>query len=102
MIIADAIATASSEHEVYFLLTAYLEAVRYGDRHGLLPDELTRLPVTGHADVEDRLHHLGTEPAPPAPSSERARTLIREARNVMGTAHERLMLLPLLPPRADD
>lgn len=93
MMIADAIAEATTEHEVYFLLTAYLESVRYGDQHGLLPDDLTRLPLAGPVDVENRLQHLWQDHACLPQASHRTYTLMREACNVMGRAYERLIHL---------
>lgn len=56
--ITDVIRDAESEHQIYFLLTAYLEAVRYSDKLNLLPDTVTRLPIASMADVKARFEHL--------------------------------------------
>jgi hypothetical protein len=94
MMISDVIAEAGTEHEIYFLLTAYLESVRFGDRFGLLPEHITRLPVSGPADVKKRLDDLRTECAQAMfQSNERTRRFITEALDVVGAARDRLTCL---------
>jgi hypothetical protein len=53
MIITDAIEKAPSEHAVYFLLTAYLEAIRVP-----FPESVCSFPIKGKEDVEARLSAL--------------------------------------------
>lgn len=61
MMIGDAIAKASSEYEIYFLLTSYIEAARYCSRLNKLPEHFLHLPMTGMADVRMRLDGLSLE-----------------------------------------
>ena len=94
MVITDVIAEAGSEHEIYFLLTAYLESVRYGDKFGLLPERITRLPLSGLADVKQRLDALRSEhDQPQIEPNARTRVFISEALDVVGTARDRLAFL---------
>ena len=94
MMISDVIAEAGTEHEIYFLLTAYLESVRFGDKLGLLPEHITRLPVSGPADVKQRFDDLRMECARAMfQSNERSRRFITEALDVVGTARDRLTCL---------
>lgn len=58
MMITDIIRKAETEHEVYFLLTAYLEAVRFGDQLGCLSEAMTQLPLAGIDDVRQRTAKL--------------------------------------------
>ena len=58
MTIQDVIREASNEHEVYFLLTAYVEAVRYGDLLSCLPSQARDLPLNGLDDVRGRIDGL--------------------------------------------
>ncbi len=45
MTINDVMRQATKEHEIYFLLTAYVESLRFGDELSLLPTNLTMLPL---------------------------------------------------------
>src|SRR3954463_16679058 len=54
----DVIRTAESDHEIYFLLTSYAEAVRYGRPVEPLPEPITRLPLRGPDDVRERFDQL--------------------------------------------
>ena len=58
MIIRDAIERAGNEHEIFFLLAAYVEAVRCGDQLNLLPWQMRDLPLAGTDDIKMRLHSL--------------------------------------------
>lgn len=94
MLITDVISEAGTEHEVYFLLTAYLESVRFGDRLGLLPERITRLPLSGLADVTQRFNALRTErDHAMMHSNDRTRVFLAEALHVVGTARDRLSRL---------
>lgn len=61
MMIGDAIDNASSEYEIYFLLTSYIESVQYCRRLNKLPGHFLHLPMTGMADVRMRLDGLSLE-----------------------------------------
>lgn len=58
MMILDAINGASSRHAVYFLVTAYIESLNHYHRGMGIPDPVVKLPVTGVADLEERLECL--------------------------------------------
>ena len=55
MMINDAIANATSEHAIYFLLTAYLDTLQLSRK---LPETLTVSPITGLQDMESRFEKL--------------------------------------------
>ena len=61
MMIGNVIRESRSEHEIFFLLTAYLEALGYGDVQGILPRELVELPLSGMGDVRRRIAVLTVE-----------------------------------------
>ena len=58
MMILDAINGAPSKHAVYFLVTAYIESLHHFHRGLGIPESVVRLPVTGVADLEERLERL--------------------------------------------
>jgi hypothetical protein len=59
---ADIIRNASTEHEVYFLLTSYIESVRFGDKLNCgVSGRITGLPLNGSADVKERFKLLMLE-----------------------------------------
>jgi hypothetical protein len=58
MMILDAINTATNEHAVYFLLTAYLESLQHFPRGLGLPKSVVKLPIAGIDDLEARLTSL--------------------------------------------
>jgi len=58
MMILDAINGAPSKHAVYFLVTAYIESLHHFHRGMGIPACVVRLPVTGVADLEERLESL--------------------------------------------
>lgn len=57
MMIVEAINTAPTEHAVYFLVTAYIESLRHFQSSGI-PESVISLPVSGPADLNDRLAAL--------------------------------------------
>jgi hypothetical protein len=90
MMISDVILEANNEHEIFFLLTAYVESLRYCDKLGT-PQGLTRLPLPGAGDVQskfigiravlnDEVEDCGT----------RTYAILREAVDVFGAAVDRL------------
>jgi len=103
MDITDVIRDADSEYVVFFLLTAYIEALRFGNS---LPARLTSLPVTGIDDVGTRYQGLVVELDSARKLHDEARVLIKQALHVFGTALHRLALLHAAagkaPPGMDD
>jgi hypothetical protein len=59
--IADVIREAKSEHEIYFLLTAYLEAIHFSDKSNLQPDLADILPITSMEQVRKRFEQSVVE-----------------------------------------
>lgn len=93
--ITDAIKTAQTEHVVYFLLTAYVEALGYYDPpRSSLPPYVNRLPIAGMRDVTERFRALReTLDSSVQQDSSGVRALIREAVDVFDTASQRLRIL---------
>lgn len=92
--ISDVIREATSEHEVYFLLTAYVEAVRYGDMLRYLPGPVRELPLNGFDDVRTRVDGLKEELVrSSSDSNERTRMLVRETSELFSEALNRLVWL---------
>jgi hypothetical protein len=58
MMLHDAIRKASTEHTVYFLVTAYLDTLQFSRK---LPEHLTVLPIADLADLESRFAILVAE-----------------------------------------
>jgi hypothetical protein len=94
MLITDAIRDAATEHEIYFLLTAYVEAVRYCDKLDTLPPAMKDLPVGGVNDVVARMEALRAGLGA-TPREERA--VLREALEIFGAALVRLGALASSP-----
>jgi hypothetical protein len=59
--ITDFIRRSATDHEIRFLLTSYLDAVRHGDDLNGLSQSITTLPVTDLADVNRRVASLLVE-----------------------------------------
>ena len=95
MTINDVIREAKSEHEVYFLLTAYVEAVRYVDRMSSLPASVRDLPLNGVDDVKARFDGLRAElgQRPNGKPDTRSLAIVRESADILGDALARLQWL---------
>jgi|SRR5688572_27888545 hypothetical protein len=95
MTINDVIREAKSEHEVYFLLTAYVEAVRYVDRMSSLPASVRDLPLNGVDDVKARFAGLRAElgQRPSGKPDTRSLAIVRESADILGDALARLQWL---------
>jgi hypothetical protein len=95
MTINDVIREAKSEHEVYFLLTAYVEAVRYVDRMSLLPPSVRELPLSGMDDVKARFDGLKAELGQVSSGQPDIRSLaiVKESADILGDALARLQWL---------
>lgn len=90
----DVIKGATTEHEVYFLLHAYIEAIRHDDESEVLPQFLRQLPFHGLPDIEERvaeltLHLAGAGP----PDRPMNRALVQEAHAILAAALTRLRWL---------
>lgn len=95
MLIHEAIRDANTRHEVFFLLTAYVEAVGYCDQENLLPWQVRELPLAGIEDVKARIYglHPRVRSMTPGYDDEVARRIINEALDVYTTALRRLASL---------
>jgi hypothetical protein len=91
MMIADVIRNATSEHEIYFLLTAYVEAVRFCDKLNDMSEHMASLPLGGVDDVRTRFNKLvaGLDAASKRLDDKACET-IREALHIFGAALHRL------------
>ena len=90
----DAIKLATTEHAVYFLLTAYVETLDYYDPpRSSIPARAKRLPMAGKADVLERLHVLRNARKAHTQSGSIARAVIEEAVDVFSAALQRLTAL---------
>lgn len=87
MPIVDVICEADSEQDIYSLLTAYAEAVRYCDKLGTLPERITALPFCGIEDLKARLEELRSGFAD---TVERDRDIAREAIEIFCAAIGRI------------
>jgi hypothetical protein len=54
MMLADAINSATSEHAVYFLVTAYVESLHHFHHSLDIPERAIALPVNGLEDLKHR------------------------------------------------
>lgn len=94
MMISDVILEANSEHEIFFLLTAYVESIRYCDRLGTLPENLTRLPLSGIGDVQRKLEALNAGLGQHFEDCNgRTNAILREAADILRAALDRLQWL---------
>jgi chemotaxis family two-component system response regulator Rcp1 len=94
MMFTDIIRTADSEHEIYFLLTSYIDALRSSSRLDSAPESLTRLPLSGWDDVKNRFDKLMLELDTASKRlNERGCVVIKEALHILGTALNRLVLI---------
>jgi len=93
---SDAIQEVTSEHEIFFLLTAYVEALSYCDKLRLLPWQMRDLPLAGSDDVKARIYGLKVR-GMASNADHGARLIIEETIDVFRTALRRLASL-----RADD
>lgn len=89
MTISDAVKQAKTEHVVYFLLMAYVEALGYTGRSSV-PAHVKRLPIVTRTDVNERLDVLREALDSPRRSRPDARRLIEEAADLFSAASEQL------------
>jgi len=103
MTINDVIREAKSEHEVYFLLTAYVEAVRYVDKMSFLPASVRDLPLNGMADVKARFDGLKAELDQLSNNDDsRSLAIVKESADILGNALARLQWLEQQKRRQGD
>ena len=94
MMLTDAIRDASTVHEICFLLTCYVEAARYCDQLGRLPDEMRGLPINGMEDLSVRIGKLKTVfGASTEELADRDRVIVKESLDIFCCALNRLKYL---------
>lgn len=101
MNVHDAMAQARTTHEVFFLLTAYIEHLGHSDMARTLPVHLTTLPLSGTQDVRRRADVLDMviamyfqRPRSEAGVVEEARRLFRIALHRLSALEHRGSALP--------
>ncbi len=92
---ADIIRSANTEHEIYYLLTSYIETVRHSDKsHNRIPEQITRLPLNGIGDVRTRFTLLMLELDKASKSlDDNSCATIKEGMHALGVALNRLSAL---------
>ena len=92
---ADTIRSANTEHEIYYLLTSYIETVRSADKsNDCFPEPITRLPLNGIGDVRGRFAKLLVELDKAAKSlDDSSCAKIKEGVHALGVALSRLNAL---------
>lgn len=95
MLILDVIRRVNTEHEVKFLLAAYLETLPFYDVTRSLPDGITELPLRGMEDVRNRFEALlDVELSGEAlHAGAHVHAIVREAAEIFGAALTRLQTL---------
>ena len=93
MQVHDAMAQARNTHEVFFLLTAYVEHLAHSDMARSLPVHLTTLPLSSAEDIRRRADVLDMVIAMyfQKPSAESG--VVDEARRLFRIAQRRLITL---------
>ncbi|HET6492979.1 MAG TPA: hypothetical protein VFG44_08405 [Burkholderiales bacterium] len=87
---SDVIREAKNEHEIYFLLTSYVEAVRFGDQLNLVPQSVKTLPLGGLSHVRQQLERIAELDKAPKDLNDNACMVIKEALQLFSTAVDRL------------
>jgi hypothetical protein len=92
---ADTIRSANTEHEIYYLLTSYIETVRFSDHsRNCIPEPITRLPLNGIGDVRGRFEQLLVELDKASKSlDDQSCATIKEGVHALGVALSRLTVL---------
>ena len=95
MQILDVMRRVSTESEVKFLLSAYVETLPFYDFSHSLPRGVTQLPLAGVEDVRSRFEALLDVELSggAAQAGERVHAIVREAAEVFGVALTRMQTL---------
>jgi len=94
--IDDFIRRAHNEHEIYFLLTAYLEAIQFGDKKHFISEATIALPLTTLANLEGRFARLFIDLDNASKALDDCACIaIKEALQVFGSAVHRLHYLEM-------
>lgn len=95
MLLIDVMRRLNTEHEIRFLLSAYLETLQFFDSAKRLPPGVATLPLKDAEDIEARFTELlGAELCGLARSHcDTQGAIAREATEIFGAAHTRLQAL---------
>jgi hypothetical protein len=95
MLMIDVMRRLNTEHEISFLLTAYIETLQFYDSAKRLPPGVGVLPLRGAEDIEARFTELlGAELCGLARSHcDTQGAIAREATEIFGAAYTRLQTL---------
>ena len=91
---------ASSDYVVFFLTTAYIEALQHADCASALPTHLTTLPLDGMRDLKRRRDVLQALIAMYYPEQHASGSVLEEAQEVFETALRRLRALSVARAKA--
>lgn len=95
--IADVIRHAETEHEIYSLLSAYLEAIQFENKNSYYSNTATILPLAGKNDLEQRVNQLFIELDSASKAlDDHACLTMKEALHIFGSALHQLQHLELL------
>src|SRR5262245_33848549 len=91
MMIADVIRHAKTEHEIYFLLTAYLESIQFGNGKNFASRTTIKLPLAGSQDLQQRFNQLVIDLDSASKSlDDNGCLVIKEALHIVGSALHQL------------
>ena len=90
---SNVIREARNEQEIYFLLNAYVEAVRFADQLNVVPEPLKRRPLDGRRLVKEQYQKLLELDRASVNTNDSACPVIQEALPIYGAALERLETL---------
>jgi|InoplaM3SPM_1038593.scaffolds.fasta_scaffold34106_1 hypothetical protein len=90
---SNVIREARNEQEIYFLLNAYVEAVRFADQLNVVPEPLKRRPLDGRRLVKEQYQKLLELDRASGSTNDSACPVIKEALPIFGAALERLETL---------
>ncbi len=95
MLIMDVMHRLNTEHEIRFLLTAYIETLQFYNAATQLPAGVAALPLQDEDDIESRFHELlGAGLSGLARSHcDTQGAIAREATEIFGAASKRLQVL---------
>jgi len=95
MLITDVMRRLNTEHEINFLLTAYIETLQFYESAKRLPPGVGALPLRGAEDIEERFTELlGAELCGLARSHcDTQGAIAHEATEIFGAAFTRLRAL---------
>jgi hypothetical protein len=90
MLITNVIRDAVDESQIRFLVSAYIEAVRYCDPLGVMPGAIRELPFGGIEDAAARVRTIGAMLDSRQLADDQARVVANEALGILTAAQQRL------------